>query len=77
MNLIDVYKRQSLGGTDHSIFVRQLAEGLILLAEATIPAILIDWNLANSELNAWIKEIWTFFCTYKAYPCKIVHIRCV
>ena len=45
---------KSLGGTDHSIFVRQLAEGLILLAVATIPAIFIDWNLANSELNAWM-----------------------
>ena len=31
-----------------------LAEGLILLAVATIPAIFIDWNLANSELNAWM-----------------------
>lgn len=45
---------KSLGGTDHSIFVRQLAEGLILLVVATIPAIFIDWNLANSELNAWM-----------------------
>lgn len=45
---------KSLGGTDHSIFVRQLAEGLILLAVATIPAIFIDRNLANSELNAWM-----------------------
>ncbi|WP_288156243.1 ABC transporter permease, partial [Phocaeicola sartorii] len=45
---------KSLGGTDHSIFVRQLAEGLILLAVATIPAIFIDWNLANAELNAWM-----------------------
>ena len=45
---------KSLGGTDPSIFVRQLAEGLILLAVATIPAIFIDWNLANSELNAWM-----------------------
>ena len=45
---------KSLGGTDRSIFVRQLVEGLLLLVIATIPAVLIDWNLANGELNAWM-----------------------
>lgn len=45
---------KSLGGTDHSIFVRQLVEGLLLLVIATIPAVFIDWNLANSELNVWM-----------------------
>ena len=45
---------KSLGGTDHSVFVRQLVEGLLLLIVATIPAIFIDWNLANAELNAWM-----------------------
>lgn len=43
---------KSLGGTDRSVFVRQLTEGLLLLVIATIPAVFIDWNLANAELNA-------------------------
>lgn len=45
---------KSLGGTDHSVFIRQLSEGLLLLAIATVPAVFIDWNLANAELNAWM-----------------------
>lgn len=45
---------KSLGETDHSVFVRQLVEGLLLLVIATIPAVFINWNLANSELNAWM-----------------------
>lgn len=45
---------KSLGGTDRSVFIRQLTEGILLLVVATIPAILIDWNLAHSELNAWM-----------------------
>lgn len=47
---------KSLGGTDRDIFTRQLAEGLWLLAIATVPAVLIDWNLANAELNAWMDD---------------------
>lgn len=45
---------KSLGGTDKTIFIRQLMEGVFLLIIATIPAIFIDWNLANAELNAWM-----------------------
>ena len=45
---------KSLGGTDRSVFVRQITEGLLLLVIATVPAILIDWNLANAELNSWM-----------------------
>lgn len=45
---------KSLGGTDRSVFIRQLAEGLLLLVIATVPAVFIDWNLANAELNAWM-----------------------
>lgn len=45
---------KSLGGTDRSVFIRQLSEGLLLLAIATVPAVFIDWNLANAELNAWM-----------------------
>lgn len=45
---------KSLGGTDKTVFTRQLTEGVFLLIIATIPAIFIDWNLANAELNAWM-----------------------
>lgn len=45
---------KSMGGTDHNVFTRQLTEGILLLVIATIPAIFIDWNLANAELNAWM-----------------------
>lgn len=45
---------KSLGGTDKTVFIRQLTEGLFLLVIATVPAIFIDWNLANVELNAWM-----------------------
>lgn len=45
---------KSMGGTDRNVFTRQLTEGILLLVIATIPAIFIDWNLANAELNAWM-----------------------
>lgn len=45
---------KSLGGTDRDIFNRQLTEGVLLLFIATVPAVIIDWNLANAELNAWM-----------------------
>lgn len=45
---------KSMGGTDRNVFTRQLTEGILLLVIATVPAIFIDWNLANAELNAWM-----------------------
>lgn len=45
---------KSLGGTDKTVFIRQLTEGIFLLVIATVPAIFIDWGLANVELNAWM-----------------------
>ena len=46
---------KSLGGTDHSVFVRQLVEGLTAIGYSHIfRLIFINWNLANSELNAWM-----------------------
>lgn len=45
---------KSLGGTDKTVFIRQLTEGIFLLIIASVPAIFIDWNLANAELNAWM-----------------------
>ena len=41
---------KSLGGTDHSVFVRQLVEGLLLLVIATIPACFYQigiWQIVN------------------------------
>ena len=45
---------KALGGTNRTIFNRLLTEGLLLLVIATIPAIVIDWNLAHAELNSWM-----------------------
>lgn len=71
---------KSLGGTDKTIFIRQLTEGVFLLIIATIPAIFIDWNLANAELNAWmdgstfgwIRFINTVLISFALIACMIV-----
>lgn len=44
----------TLGATKRSVFVRLLTEGVLLLSLATVPALIIDWNLALAELNAWL-----------------------
>jgi putative ABC transport system permease protein len=41
------------GATDRAIFIRLLSEGILLLAIVTPVALLIDYNLANLELNSW------------------------
>ena len=41
------------GATDRAIFSRLLSEGILLLAIVTPVALLIDYNLANLELNSW------------------------
>lgn len=41
------------GATDKAVFRRLLTEGLLLLAVVTPIALLLDWSLANAELNAW------------------------
>ena len=43
----------SVGATKRSIFTRLITEGFIILCLATIPAIIIDFNIANAELNEW------------------------
>ncbi len=43
----------ALGSTKGSVFGRLLIEALILLTVATVPAIVVDYNLAHAELNAW------------------------
>jgi putative ABC transport system permease protein len=42
---------KALGATKGDVFVRQIMEGLLLLLIATIPAILIDANIAFAGLN--------------------------
>lgn len=41
------------GATDKSIFTRLLCEGWLLLLLVTPLALIIDYNLANMELNSW------------------------
>ena len=41
------------GATDRAVFARLLSEGFLLLLLVTIPALIIDFNLAKLELNAW------------------------
>ncbi|MDR0895796.1 MAG: ABC transporter permease [Prevotellaceae bacterium] len=41
------------GATNGAIFSRLLAEGVLILVLVTIPALIIDYNLALNELNAW------------------------
>ena len=46
----EIALHKALGGTNHTIFNRFLSEGLLLLLIATVPAIIIDWNLAHATL---------------------------
>lgn len=41
------------GATDRNIFIRLLSEGWLLLLLVTPIALVIDYNLANMELNSW------------------------
>ena len=41
------------GATNRAVFARLLSEGFFLLLIVTIPALVIDFNLAHAELNAW------------------------
>lgn len=63
----EIALHKSLGGTSGNVFSRQISEGILLLLVATIPAIFIDWNIANAELNAEMNnttlEPVRFICT--------------
>lgn len=48
---------KALGATNGSVFARQMTEGLLLLTLATIPAILIDLNLAYVGLNTSVDGV--------------------
>lgn len=48
----EIAMRKVNGATDSSVFRRLISEGLLMLAIATPPAVLIDWLLCHYELNA-------------------------
>lgn len=48
----EVALQLALGSTKRRVFGRLLSEALILLTIATIPAIVVDYNLTHAELNA-------------------------
>lgn len=50
----EIALRKALGGTGRTIFGRLLMEGILLLIVATVPAIIVDWNLAYVEMNSWM-----------------------
>lgn len=49
----EIALQMALGSSKSSIFWRLLTEALLLLTIATIPAVIVDYNLAHAELNAW------------------------
>lgn len=49
----EIALHMALGSTSGSVFGRLLAEALLLLSFATILAVVVDYNLAHAELNAW------------------------
>ena len=50
----EIALRKALGSTNRDVFRRLLAEGMVILVIATIPAVIVDWNLAYAELNYWM-----------------------
>ena len=50
----EIALRKALGSTNRDVFRRLLAEGMVILVIATIPAVIVDWTLAYAELNYWM-----------------------
>ena len=50
----EIALRKALGSTNRDVFRRLLAEGMVILVIATIPAVIVDWNLSYAELNYWM-----------------------
>lgn len=48
----EIALHKALGATDSAVFLRLLCEGLLLLALVTPLALLVDYHLADAELNA-------------------------
>ena len=49
----EIALHKAMGATDGNIFLRLLSEGWLLLIIVTPVALVIDYNLASLELNAW------------------------
>ncbi len=49
----DIAVRKVSGATSSDVFRLLIGEGLLLLAVVTLPAVVIDANLANLEFNQW------------------------
>jgi len=49
----EIALQMALGSTSGDIFGRLLLEAILLLTFATILAVVVDYNLARAELNAW------------------------
>lgn len=47
---------KAFGSTRRQVFGRLILEGLILLTLATLPALLIDYNIAHFELTQWYDD---------------------
>lgn len=47
---------KAFGSTRRQVFRRLILEGLILLVLATLPALLIDYNIAHFELTQWYDD---------------------
>jgi putative ABC transport system permease protein len=50
----EIALQKALGSTKRNVFLRSIVEGLLILTIATIPAIIVDWNMAYAHLNAWM-----------------------
>lgn len=76
----EIALRKAMGSTNREIFRHLLAEGMALLAIATIPAIIVDWNFAFAELNYWmngttlepVRFIITIAITFILIACMII-----
>lgn len=49
----EIALHKAFGSTRRQVFGRLILEGLILLTMATLPALLIDYNIAHSDLTEW------------------------
>ena len=49
----EIALHKAMGASNQAIFSRLMCEGLFILLIVSVPAILIDYNLAYLELNSW------------------------
>ena len=56
----EVALRKVNGATSGQIFSRLITEGLVLLVIATVPALVVDYFLANAEVGTWADGYFTW-----------------